>query len=71
MFVHNLKPKDMKEDQMISIQLHKSDFTSEVWNSFKDVTNYWFHPVFIGERIIRIVTWESNYDQIQKLYNFS
>ena len=60
----------MKTDQLISIQLHKSDFNSEVWESFKSNT-YWYQVVFAGHRIIRIIIWESNYSEIQKMYNFN
>jgi len=56
-------------DKEIQVQLHKSDFISEIWNSFKENT-YWYHVVFLGEQIIKIVTWESNYPAIQKMYNF-
>lgn len=56
-------------DKLIQVQLHKSDFVSETWESFKTNT-YWYHVVFVGERIIRLITFESNYPSIQELYNF-
>lgn len=60
----------MKADKEVTIQLHKSDFNSEIWESLKKNT-YWYHIVFSGEKIIRIVTWESNYPSIQEMYNFN
>jgi len=57
-------------DLLISVQLHKADFTPDVWENLKHNT-YWYEVVFAGERIIRIVTWESNYSSIQEMYNFN
>jgi hypothetical protein len=58
------------QDRIVTIQLHKSDFNPEIWESLRKNT-YWYDIVFIGERIIRIVTWESNYESIQEIYNFN
>ena len=56
-------------DSLIEVQLHKSDFNSEIWENLRNNT-YWYQIVFLCERIIRIVTWESNYSDIQEMYNF-
>jgi len=56
-------------DKSVTVQLHRSDFTEEKWESLKHNT-YWYDVLFIGKRIIRILTWESNYYAIQEMYNF-
>ena len=57
-------------DNEVTIQLHKSDFNAKNWDKFKKPT-YWYFPIFVGKRIIRIITWGSNYSAIQKMYNFN
>jgi hypothetical protein len=56
-------------DKSVTIQLHRSDFNDLNWEKFKHST-YWYDVVFVGHRIIRIITWESNYSEIQEMYNF-
>lgn len=57
-------------DKMIEVQLHISDFDYEDWKYFSE-SSYWFQIIFKGLRIIRIITWESNYPHIAERYNFN
>lgn len=57
-------------DLEVTVTLHKSDFTEDNWKFFKRSTD-WFHTLFVGENIIRIFTWASNYHAIESMYNFN
>lgn len=55
---------------LISVTLHKQDFTEVTWEKLKRNT-YWYEVDFVGDNIIRIITDENNYSTIQEMYNLN
>jgi hypothetical protein len=43
------------KDEMVTVTLHRADFTPENWEAFKSNT-FWYHVSFIGQHIINVIT---------------
>lgn len=62
--------KTQATDREVTVTLHRSDFDELTWEKFKHST-YWYDTIFAGKNIIRILTWESNYESVCEMYNFN